>query len=162
LDGGLVANLPAGFILSNGALGGAYVLCVVPRDVGELSNSDPIDNRTLRFLFDLRDEQAKHRKIAEVATSWSRPSHAHIPVFVLSPKKRLKSELVRFWPPLLRQEFSQGFQEAMAFSAALEAFVREDVFLTRKYMLEQVLEGCSAPVGQPSRSAWYNWVNTGW
>jgi predicted patatin/cPLA2 family phospholipase len=162
LDGGLVANLPAGFILSNGALGGAYVLCVVPRDVGDLSNSDPIDHRTLRFLFDLRDEQAKHRSAAAVASSWSGPAHTHIPVFVLSPKEYLKSGLVRFWPSLLRREFSQGVQEAKTFSAALEAFSRGDVHLTRGYLLEQVLEGRSAPVGKPSRSAWYKWANTHW
>lgn len=162
LDGGLVANLPAGFILSNGALGGAYVLCVVPRDVGDLLHSDPIDHRTLSFLFDLRDEQAKHRCASAGASSWSGPVHTHIPVFVLSPKKSLKSGLIRFWPPLLRREFSQGFQEAKAFSATLDALSCGDVSLVRGYLLERALERCSAPAGQPTRSAWYKWANTRW
>lgn len=162
MDGGLVANLPAGFISTNGSLGGAYILCVVPRDVAELSSSNSIDYRTLRFLFELRDEQSKHRSEAAATSSWGGPAHTHIPVFVLSPKRRLKSGLLTFFPRLLRQEFSQGFQEAMAFAAALEEFSRSDIDLSNEYLLERVLEKCSAPVGQPPRGFWYTWANSRW
>lgn len=162
MDGGLVANLPAGFIGTNGSLGGAYILCVIPRDVAELSSSNPIDYRTLRFLFELRDEQSKHRSDAATTSSWGGPAHTHIPVFVLSPRRRLKSGLLAFFPHLLRREFSQGFQEAMGFSAALEEFCRNNVDLSNEYLLERALEKCSAPVGQPPRSFWYTWANSRW
>ena len=162
MDGGLVANLPAGFISTNGSLGGAYILCIVPRDVAELSSSDSIDYRVLRFLFELRDEQSKHRSDAATTSSWGGPAHTHIPVFVLSPKRRLKSGLFKFFPHLLRQEFSQGFQEAMAFSAALEKFSRNNVDLSNEYLLERVLEKCSAPIEEPPRGFWYMWANSRW
>ncbi len=162
LDGGLVANLPGGFILSNGALGGAYVLCIVPSSVRELSNSDPIDNRTLRFLYDLRDQQAKHRSAAAGAPSSSGPAHTHIPVFVLSPLRRLKSGLAWFWPPLLRREFWQGYQEAKTFSDFLDAFRRGDIRPMSEFLLEQVLQRSDAPVEQPSNPFWYLWANTHW
>lgn len=158
MDGGLVANLPAGFIATNGSLGGAYILCVVPRNVGELASSNPIDHRTLRFLFELRDEQTKHR-----SNSFSGgPAHTHTPVFVLSPKKHLKSGLWKFWPKLLRREFAQGFQEAMSFSTALEAFGQGNAEPVREYLLERVLENCSPPEGEPPRGGWYMWANTRW
>ena len=154
LDGGLVANLPGGFILSNGALGGAYVLCIVPRSVSEFSNSDPIDNRTIRFLYDLRDQQAKHRSAAAGASSSSGPAHTHIPVFVLSPLRRLKSGLIWFWPSLLRREFWQGYQEAKIFSDSLDAFRQGDIRPMSQFLLEQVLQRSDAPVGQPGKPFW--------
>lgn len=163
LDGGLVANLPAGFILSNGSLGGAYVLCIVPRDIEELSDTNPIDHRTIRFLLDLSEEQAKHRSAAAAVTKWSGPAHVHTPVFVLSPNERLQSGLAGFWPRLLRWEFRKGMQDAEAFSAALEAFAGGDASQARKYLLEEVLEQCRPPAQQVTRSAWwYKWANTCW
>lgn len=162
LDGGLVANLPAGFILSNGALGGAYVLCIVPRSVRALSTSNPIDHRTLRFLFELKDEQATHRSAAAGASSWSGPAHTHIPVFVLSPRRHLKSGLVCFWPPLLRREFWQGYQEAKIFSDALDAFSQGDIGPMSEFLLDQVLQQNDAPVEQPGKPFWYMWANTHW
>jgi predicted patatin/cPLA2 family phospholipase len=162
LDGGLIANLPAGFIRSNGALGGAYVLCIVPRDLAELSDPNPIDDRTLRFLFDLRDEQAKHRSAAADASSWSGPSHTHTPIFVLTPKQRLKSRLAFFWPPLLRREFWQGYREANSFSDALHAFSLGNSSLISEYLLERVLQRVNSPVREPGRPFWYVWVNTRW
>jgi predicted acylesterase/phospholipase RssA len=162
LDGGLVANLPGGFILSNGALGGAYVLCIVPCSVSEFSNSDPIDNRTLRFLYDLRDQQTKHRSAAAGASSSSGPAHTHIPVFVLSPLRPLKSGLIWFWPPLLRREFWQGYQEAKIFSDSLDAFRQGDIGPMSGFLLEQVLQQSDAPVEQPGKPLWYMWANTHW
>lgn len=160
LDGGLVANLPGGFIFSYGALGGAYVLCIVPRSVSEFSDSDPIDKRTIRFLYNLRDQQAKHRSAAAGSSS---PAHTHIPVFVLSPRQRLKSGLIWFWPPLLRREFWQGYQEAKIFSDSLDAFRREDIRPLSEYLLEQVLPRNDALVEQPSKKPiWYMWANTRW
>ncbi len=162
LDGGLVANLPGGFILSNGTLGGAYVLCIVPRSVAEFSSSNPIDNRTLRFLYDLRDQQAKHRRAAAGASSSSGPAFTHIPVFVLSPRQRLKSGLIWFWPPLLRREFWQGYQEAKIFSDSLDAFRQGDIHPMSEFLLEKVLQQSDAPVAQPAKHFWYMWANTRW
>lgn len=162
LDGGLVANLPAGFVLSNGSLGGAYVLCIVPRRTEEPLSAHPIDSRTVRFLTDLRNEQATHRKAASGASSWSGPAHTHIPVFVLSPQRSLKSELLRFWPPLLRREFKQGYEEAKIFSESLDAFTSGDERPISKYLLEKVLEQSNVPVEQPNKPWWYMWVNTRW
>jgi hypothetical protein len=162
LDGGLVANLPGGFILSNGTLGGAYVLCIVPCSVSEFSSSNLIDNRTLRFLYDLRDQQAKHRRAAAGASSSSGPAHTHIPVFVLSPRRRLKSGLIGFWPPLLRREFWQGYQEAKIFSDSLDAFRQGDIHPISEFLLEQVLQQSDAPVEQPGKPFWYMWANTHW
>jgi predicted patatin/cPLA2 family phospholipase len=162
LDGGLVANLPGGFILSNGALGGAYVLCIIPRCVSEFVNSDPIDNRTLRFLHDLRDQQAKYRIAAAGASSSSGPAHTHIPVFVFSPRQRLKSGLIWFWPPLLRREFWQGYQEAKIFSDSLDAFRQGEHGRISEFLLEHVVHQSDALVEQPSRPFWYMWANTSW
>jgi hypothetical protein len=162
LDGGLVANLPADFVLSNGAMGGAYVICIVPRDVTDMSKPNVIDYRTLQFLFDLRDRQASHRRDAATSSTWSGPAHTHIPIFIISPRQFLKSRMMFFWPPMLRREFWQGFQEAKTFSDSLGAFSRGDMRPMSDYLLENVLEGCEAPLKKPGRPYWYMWANTRW
>ncbi|MGE0333536.1 MAG: hypothetical protein AB7P37_22880 [Ramlibacter sp.] len=136
LDGGLIANLPAGFIFSNGSLGGGYVLCVIPRGLHELSSSDAIDARTLRFLCEMREEQAKHREAASASSAWSGPAHAHTPVFIVTPKLPLLSGLVKFWPSFLRRDFQQGVQDAQSFVAALAAFSQDDDERLHGYLLE--------------------------
>lgn len=162
LDGGLVANLPAGFIATNGAAGGAYVLCVIPYDVKTLKSADPIDYRTLKFLFDLKAEQAEHRKEASTAVSSVVAAHTHIPIFIISPKTSLKSGIGLFLPCLLRREFSQAMSEAKAFCSALEAFEKGDGDSLSDYLLENVLKGCRAPGEPPALNLWYWWVNLNW
>ncbi|MBB2203265.1 patatin-like phospholipase family protein [Gluconacetobacter tumulisoli] len=162
LDGGLVANLPAGFILTNGATGGAYVLCIVPRAVEDLSHSDPIDRRTLDFLVHLKDEQEKHRSSSNDGSHNTGPAHALIPIFIISPKKKLKSGLCKFWCPLLRREFKQGNEEAIMFSNALKKFAAGNMSLMQEYLLENVMRSCEAPTGVSRKPLWLKWVNTRW
>lgn len=162
LDGGLVANLPAGFITTNGALGGAYVLCIIPKDVATLRASDPIEYRTLKFLFDLKAEQAKHRKESAKRGMWAGPVHAHVPIFVLSPKIHLKSGLVFFFPCLLRREFSQAMVEAKDFCTGLEDFKDGKWNSLDEYLIENVLSSCTAPGVEPKPNFWYKWVNSSW
>jgi predicted patatin/cPLA2 family phospholipase len=162
LDGGLIANLPAGFILSNGSLGGGYVLCVIPRGLHELSPSNAIDARTLRFLYEMREEQAKHRDAASASSSWSGPVHAHTPVFIVTPNLPLLSGLVKFWPSFLRRDFQQGVQDAQSFVAALSAFRQDDDEHLHGYLLENVYRDNPAKSMQMERAPWLKWANGRW
>lgn len=162
LDGGLVANLPAGFITANGALGGAYVLCIIPKDVTTLRASDPIDYRTLKFLFDLKAEQTKHRRESAKSTSWTGPAHVHTPIFILSPKKQLQSGLGVFLPSLLRREFSQAMVEAQDFCIGLKEFKDGQWNRLDEYLIENVLASCTVLGTEPKPNFWYKWVNSNW
>lgn len=159
LDGGVVANLPAGFIMSQGSLGAEVILCIIPKPVRNLNPFNAVDYRTLRLLNDLRESQTRHRIRKGKAVDYVGPSHTSIPVYVIAPPKELSSGLWRGFltQRLMRKEFSSGFQLGMEFSqllaeraSGLEGFLLENVTLP------------SPPATTPRMGWWRRWVHVDW
>ena len=161
LDGGLVANLPAGYMEAHGALGGLYIACIVPRKLKELRGQDSIDNRTLRYLHAIKSLQARSREDGVLQRGGVASPLGHIPAFVLTPQRGLRSGIACFWPPLLRAEFEQGRQEASEFLAHLQKFLDGEQSTLQRYLLEELIDGGGA-TGSADPAWWQPWANTEW
>jgi hypothetical protein len=164
LDGGLEANLPAGFILTQGAMSGRCIICIIPSPVGSLSPEDHVSYRTLSFLVELKRQQAYYRGLLLRGGTHTVPSHTMYPVLIVSPQEELKSGLVDGFlrTDLLPREFEAGRAVGESLVHALANFMAGDDDALNGYLLEyQVLPDLAHyPVPRPG--LWALWVNPRW
>jgi predicted patatin/cPLA2 family phospholipase len=165
LDGGLEANLPAEFIISNGMLGGHCAICIVPRPLTKLRPNEHVDFRVLRFLRDLKARQLISRNSASKDSSGpiSSPAHTFSPVFVITPKDDLRSGLLTgfLYPRLLREEFELGQCVAYAVLEAMTLFISGNDAALDAFLLDNaVLEAVPSSVPQPGW--WALWTHVKW
>lgn len=164
LDGGLFANLPAGFIRSQGMLGGNCAICILPRPLDRLNPDKHIDCRIIRFLRELQVSQQQNRaRSAPKAGVHKRPANTMTPVFVLSPSRELRSGLVWgfFSTRLLRTEFFDGRSLGEDFLRTLESFENGNDNALDSYLLDSVRLP-SLPDRVPSPGRWRFWANRRW
>jgi hypothetical protein len=167
LDGGLEANLPAGFLRQHGLLGGLCAICIIPYPVDELDPNDHIDYRTIRFLSSMKQEQAFHRgRTAEAflqGETNTGPGHTHYPVLIVSPERRLASGLIDGFlqPQMLPPEFAAGRTAAQTLVQAMDAFVAGENEALNAFLLEH--RGLPEPYGKvPRPGFWAMWANPQW
>lgn len=168
LDGGLVANLPVGFIHKYGMLGGHCAICIIPRPLSALNHHDHVDYRVMRLLRDLQvsQQQSRSQRSSNVDVGGGAsvvPAHTHIPILVISPSLDLRSGLVSgfFRPGLLRREFDSGYAEAGRVLDAFRCFEAGDDCALDNFLLDNiVLTHITSNVPRPSW--WAFWVNAAW
>lgn len=167
LDGGLLVNLPAGQIFSQGMLGGNCAICIIPRRLEDLNPQDHSDFRTIKFLSEMQSCQKQARqKVNNFPSNGSAvttPSHTFAPILVIQPSSNLRSGLICgfFRPQLLRAEFVQGKQQAESLLLLMKNFETNDDCAMRDYLLDD----CVIPQAddQPPKAGWWtNWVNSDW
>ena len=162
LDGGLVANLPAGHIVSQGMSAGLSAICIVPQRLADMKSQDHVDYRLLTFLSDMQRRQKQAREKAKNCASGSYPAHTFAPILLVQPRLNLQSGLLRglFCPQLLQAEFQQGKQDAERLLSAMARFVADEDEALREHLLDH----CEIPeAGQPPRAGWWKcWVNFDW
>ncbi|WP_334035910.1 hypothetical protein [Burkholderia cepacia] len=160
LDGGLEANLPAGYIMSNGTAGGNSIICIVPKPLSLLDAENHVDYRVLRFLHDICAEQQEGR--SNPAASIVGAS-VRYPVLVIAPKEKLQSGLVGgfFRPKLLRAEFETGRRSGVEMKIAMTCFERGSETALDGYLLETL---SLPPIGEhpPSPGLLALWMNARW
>lgn len=166
LDGGMEANLPAGFIIEQGMLGGYCAICIVPRPIKLLSSRNHIDYRVLRFLRELKDAQALDRmEVAAAPTTggWSAFSHTLCPVLVVSPVDELQSKLLAGFlsPRLLEREFEEGAKRGQQLLCAMESFEGGQDRALHSFLLDNLdLRHVTDEVPRPG--LWVLWANIRW
>ena len=127
LDGGLEANLPAGFIIKQGMLGGHCESVSCLDRYQSIDSRCHIDYRVLRFLRDLKDAQMRDRAevaLAQSAQGWSAYAHTLCPVLVVTPMDELRSGLLAGFlcPRLLEREFEEGINRGQQLLCQIESF----------------------------------------
>ncbi|WP_071759888.1 patatin-like phospholipase family protein [Burkholderia ubonensis] len=160
LDGGLEANLPAGYIVSNGSAGGNSIICIVPIPLSQLDPEHYIHYRVLRFLHDICAEQQEGRSNPAAAIVGA---SVRYPVLVIAPKEKLQSGLVSgfFRPKLLRAEFEAGRLSGVDMKIAMTCFQRGSETALDGNLLETL---SLPPIGErpPSCRLLAPWMNTRW
>lgn len=160
LDGGLEANLPAGFIMDQGMLGGNCAICIVPKPIAHLNPQDHVDYRVLRFLSDLKTKQSAFRASGQS----SHPAHTFRPILLVCPRSPLTSGLLAgfFLPWRLKDDFDKGCKETEYFLEALCKFRRGTDAALDRYLLERAV--LPDLTGSAPRPAWWwrPWANLRW
>jgi predicted patatin/cPLA2 family phospholipase len=162
LDGGLEANLPAGFIEKHGTLGGHCAICIIPRPLSLLNPNEHVDYRVLRFLHDLQTSQAHHRKSVAEATSWTGPAHTLFPILVIAPQCEPSAGLIRgfFLPSRLERDFHDGQAAAERVTNAMDQFLKGKNDALEPFLLDT----CELTIGDKApRAGWWSlWANANW
>ena len=166
LDGGMEANLPAGFIRSQGLLGGRCVICIIPHPVELLDPHEHVQYRTVRFLYDIQQEQASHRaRLAGTppGVATTAPGHTNYPVLIVSPRQELESGLMNGFlrPHILPGEFDAGLEAASNLTHAMEAFLDGDANALDPYLLDH-RQLPTLPPTVPRPECWALWTNPRW
>lgn len=164
LDGGLEANLPAGHLRSQGAMGGNCAFLIIPRPLSALNPSDHFDYRTLRLLHSVCADQAGARASSQLAANdvHSRRALTQVPILVISPRVELVSGLAGgfLWPALLRREYQLGREQGRALVDALTRFQQDSAALDGLLLENQSMQEVG---GTPPRPGfWACWVNYYW
>ncbi|WP_369062905.1 patatin-like phospholipase family protein [Burkholderia gladioli] len=160
LDGGLEANLPAGYIVSNGPAGGNSIICIVPKPLSLLDPKNHVDYRVLRFLHDIRAEQQEGRSNPAAGIVGA---SVRYPVLVIAPKEKLQTGLVGgfFRPKLLCAEFEAGRLGGVEMTIAMTCFQRGSETALNGYLSETL---SLPPIGDrpPSSGLLALWMNARW
>lgn len=167
LDGGLVANLPAGHLRSYGLAGGHCAICIVPRRLEDLDLGDHVDYRVAVFLNGMRESQTNSRQHAaesfEAGCVYTGPAHTHRPVFVIKPETDLQSGLLTgfFLPSLLVKEYWQGYCTGRQVIERLRRFAAGDNASIDSDLLDNhVLP--AIPPNPPAAGLWALFANVKW
>jgi hypothetical protein len=167
LDGGLEANLPAGFLKKQGLLGGRCAICIVPHPIELLNPDDHVEYRTIHFLSTMKMGQAFHQGLSATSQltgdTWIGPGHTHYPILIVSPERMLESGLVDGFlrSHILHQEFEAGRKTAQALVNAMNEFLAENNEALNPYLLQyKQLPPLLGPVPRPG--FWALWANPKW
>ncbi len=166
LDGGLAANLPAGFVFEQGLLGGRCMICIIPQPLEKLNPADHVQYRTLRFLHDLKAEQASHRNriaLKSPGVASTQPAHTQLPILIVSPSEILESGFIDGFLQhhVLTQEFDSGRETALQLTRAMSAFLQGSDRELDRYLLDQKLLPALPPT-IPRPGIWALWANPNW
>jgi hypothetical protein len=158
------ANLPGGFIFSQGTMGGRCIICIIPHPAGMLDPGDHISYRTICFLDELKRKQGYYRGLLLQGGAVSVPANTLYPVLIVSPPERLESGLLAGFlrTELLSQEFEAGRQAGEALVNALSSFMAADDEALNEYLLEnkKLPDLFLYPVPRPRW--WALWANPRW
>jgi len=164
LDGGMEANLPGGFIRTQGPLAGYCIICIIPHPESELDPGKHISHRTLQFLYELKGQQAYHRGMLLRGASTAAP-HAMCPVLIVSPPTPLSSRTVHGFlrTDLMTREFEEGRMAGEELVQALARFVAGDNAALNGHLLDyRQLSDPFLATAIPRPGRWALWTNPRW
>jgi len=161
LDGGLEANLPAAYVVSNGALGGNCIICIVPTPVKLLNPKNHVDFRVLHLLDRIEAEQKCGR--ADPTANIVGMS-VLCPALVISPEVKLRSGLLCgfFRPKLLRAEFDAGRLAGLDARKAMRSFQEGNNYALDSHLLEKICRPRHDKYIPPGSGLWALWMNGNW
>jgi len=156
-DGGLVTNLPADTIVTQGAYGGDFAIIMLSKRLRDFCpKKDPIDFKTLHMLRQLKTIQTQELERSNKSVGNSYYAITHSPVVLLEPENKLASGLwLGFvFKSLVRKDYVAGLRYGNKFKESLSDLMSDKFESVRPYLLINT-ELPEIPLEVPGYTEWW-------